>query len=104
MPKRHEEWSLTVPFQIDGRYKYDGTTNSDAYQGLLDNLRWLETYIVGPTYTGNGTRLIKVMAPNGTNYMHGYAHIDGLDVGTKAMTVWLATLDITIPAGVLTYA
>jgi hypothetical protein len=103
MPKRHDEWSITLPFRIDGSVLYDGSAASDEYQGLLDNLRWLHQYIVGPTYTGDGTRLIKVLAPNGTNYLHGRAQIDGMDVGTKARSVWLATLDITIPAGYLTY-
>lgn len=104
LPKRHQEWSITLPFEIDGRYKYDGTTNANAYQGLYDNLKWLHTYIVGPTYVNDGTRLIKVMAPNGTNYLYGTAQINGIDVGTKVKTVWLAALDLTIPSGTLIYA
>lgn len=104
LPRRATESTRSLPMLIDGRIDPAGDAYTDELAGLAATLDWLEENVTGPTYTGDGTRTLTLTDPDAGPDREGQVQVGAVTVGRKWRGLWLATLDIIIPAGRLAVA
>lgn len=56
----------SLPFLVNGYWDRFGNENDDPWAGLLDNVEYLNDFVLLPTNTGDGTRELIWTAANGT--------------------------------------
>lgn len=107
MPRRAQARQVSLPMVIDARFAVDDDPIDEPGDGdaelanrhaLLD---WLGLNVSDPTYTGDGTRTA-TLTGTGTNLDRaGPVTVEGITPGRTMRGLMVATLDLTLPAGVL---
>lgn len=97
---------IGLPFVIGGFADSGGTgiTSCDAETIMIQlqaNVDYLRTNVLDPTNATDGTRSASLELPDGSTRT-GAVHVLGLTVSQYAPTEVIATLDLSLPAGVLT--
>lgn len=88
---------VVVPMEIFGASDSSGAAHANAITGLEANIVYLNTNVVAPTGTGNGTRLATLHLPGGNRT--AYVHVLKLSLGRRGPDRVLAGLELSIPAG-----
>lgn len=91
----------TLELTIYGDVDPDGAPNADVRAGLEANVDYLRANVADPTNLGDGTRTAVLHLPSGATRT-GAVHVLALDLGELGPTSVRATLDLSIPGGVLT--
>lgn len=85
---------------IRGDLTSGGAPNADGHSGLWANVNFLRTNVVDPVATESGTRTAVLYLPDSTT-RSGDVHVLGMELNPISYKVALATIDISIPNGVL---
>lgn len=88
---------VALPMDIFGGVDSSGTAHSDAVNGLEANILYLNTNVVAPTGTGDGTRSATLHLPAGNRTAS--VHVLGLSLGRSGSASVQAVLELSIPAG-----
>ena len=94
----------TLELIISGTAKYTGAPSATPAVNLETNILWLRDQVAEPTLSSDGTKAISVTMPSGGT-LTGTVHVVGFRLGRVAEHArWaFATLDLSIPAGELTF-
>lgn len=98
-PRRFTVTRHSLPMAIDGSVDQLGQENADPWVGLQDHIEYLRANVVDPTGVGDGTRPAVLQMPDGTG-RYADVHVLRLIKGDIVEGRLLATLEISIPAGV----
>lgn len=91
-----------LPMVIDGSVNADGTDYpGDPLAGLEAHLDALRANVTDPTGTGDGTRTAVLTTPSGDTRT-AEVHVGRIQLGVQVDGRALATLPISVPAGVFT--
>lgn len=89
----------SLPMVITGEVNRNGVENADVWIGLQENIAYLRTNLIDPLTTGNGLRSAVLIMPDSTS-RSANVHMLGLKRGRVLEGRMLATLEMSIPAGV----
>lgn len=94
-----DAWRVTLNLAVWGDMRWDGVAHPDPRQGLWANLAHLRANAFDPPGTGNGTRPLALILPDGTT-LTASATVERFMVGSAINVFALrATADIVIPEG-----
>jgi len=95
--------TVTLEMVIVGEVDHTGAVNADPWDGLRHNIWYLRTNVTDPTNIGDGTRNAVVTMPDGVTTRQADVHVGELVLGEHDNYArYLATLELSIPAGVFT--
>lgn len=96
-PRRRTASKRSLPMVIFGNIDQAGNPLSDYQAGMDAHLAYLNTNVVAPISTGDGTRSASLVLANSTR--NANIHVEGLEIGRRVgPTAWV-TLHISIPGG-----
>ena len=89
-----------LPMMVNGIYDHLGAAYSDPKVGLETNIAYLNTNVVAPPGTSDGTRSATWHLPDGSTTRTASVHVLSLTLGVKESAKWRsAVLELSIPAG-----
>lgn len=89
----------SLPFLVTGQVTVSGGVNADPYQGLQTNMAYLQSNVLQPTGTGDGTRTLVWTLPSGAT-VTSHVHVLGLaNPQLQPLALLRATLEISSPHG-----
>lgn len=100
LPRRYTVTRHSLPFVIDGSVDVTGQPVANPWIGLQDHLDFLLANVVEPTGVGDGTRAAVLHMPDNGPDRRADIHVLRLVKGDVLEGRMLATLEISIPAGV----
>lgn len=99
-PRRADATTRSLRMVIDGTYDLNGVLAADARTQVLETVLFLRQNVSDPTYTDDGTRTATIVLRNGTT-LQGPVTVGPLRIGDQSGPIARATLQITMPEGLL---